>query len=266
MFSVCLPSWNSLEYLKILHNSLKRNTKLKYELVVHDNGSTDGTVEWLKQNKIKHTRTEQNEGSAAINYATQQASYPYLIIANSDHYMLPGWDIELMKQINKFKQNNIDKFFVSFSVIEPIGNNPECVIHYCGHDHETFDEQELLRFYLKECINYDRTDTNQYSGPNCAPTALWNGFGGMDMDYFPGWASDHDFAARAYKAGCRNFLLLGKAKVFHFSSKTFQKLPKEVRDKHGQDIFFKKWNITVDEFRKRLKIKEPYVTLTDGLI
>ena len=266
MFSVCLPSYNCLEYLKILHASLKRNTKLKYELVVHDNGSTDGTLEWLKNNKIKYSRTEENEGSAAINKAVSLASYPYIIVANSDHYMLPTWDIELLKNINELKKNKVERFFLSLSVIEPIGDNPECVIHYCGHDHNTFNEQELLRFYLENGNKLDRPNTNQYSGPNCIPKSLWEEFGGMDMDYFPGWASDHDFTARAYSVGCRHFILLGKYKVFHFSSKTFQKLPKEIRDKHGQDIFFKKWGITVEEFRKRFKIKEQYVTLKDGLL
>jgi GT2 family glycosyltransferase len=266
MFSVILPSWNSLEYLKVLHGSLKKNTKVKYELIVHDNGSTDDTLAWLKENNVKYSRSETNEGSAAINYAAKLAIYPYLIVANSDHYFLPGWDTETLKRINAFKQNKIDKFFISFCVIEPVGNNPECVIHYCGHDTKTFNEQELLRFYLQECSKYDKIDTNQYSGPNCIPKKLWDEFGGMDMDYYPGWASDHDFAARAYRCGCRDFLLMGKAKAFHFSSKTFQKLPKEVRDKHGHDIFLKKWGLTVEEFRDRFKIKEPYEHLKDGLL
>ena len=266
MFSVVLPSWNSLEYLKILYGSLKRNTKVRYELIVHDNASTDDTLAWLKENNIKHTRSEENEGYSAINHAVEKASYPYIVLVNSDHYMLPGWDIEIVKNINKFKQSNISKFLLSLCVIEPDGYNPECVIHDCGCDSKAFNEEELLRYYFIKCGKRDKIDTNQYSQPSCLSRALWDEIGGMDVDYFPGWAIDHDFVARLYRAGCRNFLLIGKAKTYHFSSKTFSKLPKEIKDKHGQDIFLKKWGVAADEMRKRFKIARAYEQLSEGLL
>jgi len=188
MISICCCTYNSLEYLKILYSSVKRNTKLKYEFLVHDNASTDGTKEWLEQNKIKYSIGLKNEGFTALNYAAKMASYDYIFFPNADNYLLPNWDIEIFKQINNFKSENIEKFIIATRAIEPSGNNNEYLIYNCGHNDKTFDEGKLLKFCLTEMKNYDRENTIQYNFPNCIPRKLFEEMGGFDMDYQPGWS------------------------------------------------------------------------------
>jgi glycosyltransferase involved in cell wall biosynthesis len=108
--------------------------------VVHDNASEDGTLKWLEENGIKHSYSAQNEGTSGVNHAVAQAKYDLIIDANSDMYFLPGWDLPILKQVQKFKQQKIDKFSISSCLVEPIGANPEYTILYHGHNPETFDD------------------------------------------------------------------------------------------------------------------------------
>jgi glycosyltransferase involved in cell wall biosynthesis len=266
MISICCVAYNDLDYLKILYGSIKRNTKIKYEFIVHDNNSEDGTEKWLQQNNIKYSKSEKNEGNPALNYAVEQAKYDYVFLPNADHYLLPQWDVQLIKEIKKFEKEKIKKFIVGYAVIEPGGNNPECPICYCGHDASTFNEQKLLHFYLTDLKNNVKLNTIQYSFPNCLRKDFWDEFGGMDFNYFPSFGCDHDFGIAAYKAGCRHFKLLGSSLCYHFSSGTNRKLPPELKKRHGHDVFFNKWGMTVEEFRKRLKIATPYDILEDDLL
>lgn len=258
MLSVCLCSWNDLDYLKILHRGLLRNTRVPYELIVHDNGSVDGTEEWLRANRILYTKSAQNEGVSAVNYAVQKASYDFIVDINADMYPLPGWDIAVLDQVERFKRDGIEKYTISAALIEPTGDNPEYTIRDYGESADLFDEEGLLHDFFANGAGYQKPDTIQYSHPVMMPRAVWESFGGVDTSYFPGYASDHDIAASAYRAGVRHFARLGNCRVYHFVSKTLGKLPPSLKAKNGEDIFLNKWGITVDEFRKRLKVGQPY--------
>lgn len=266
MFSICVPSWNSLEYLKILVAGLKKNTRVPYELIVHDNGSTDGTQEWLAENKISCTRSEKNLGFCGVNNAIASSFYPFTIIMNTDMYPLPGWDLALFDQINKFQDQGIRKFTISCCLIEPSGNNPEYTIFNAGYDAGTFSEPILVGNYVKNRQKWKKENTTQYSHPILFTKDMLSEVNFLDEQYFPGWAVDHDIAASVYKAGCRNFVMLGDSRVYHFSSKTFKKLPDDVRRKDGQDIFFKKWGITVDEFRHKLGVAKPFAVVDEYVL
>ena len=55
MFSILIPSFNNLEYLKICINSLKKNSEYDHQLIVHINEGTDGSLEYVKENKLEYT-------------------------------------------------------------------------------------------------------------------------------------------------------------------------------------------------------------------
>ena len=44
MFSIIIPTFNNLEYLKILIKSLKKNSKFDNEIILHINEGIDGTL------------------------------------------------------------------------------------------------------------------------------------------------------------------------------------------------------------------------------
>ena len=41
MFSIIVPTFNKIEYLKILINSLEKNSKFKNEIILHINEGID---------------------------------------------------------------------------------------------------------------------------------------------------------------------------------------------------------------------------------
>ena len=59
-FSIIVPTWNNLKYLKICLDSIKRNSKYEHDLNVHVNEGSDGTVEYLNNNGIKFNNSVEN--------------------------------------------------------------------------------------------------------------------------------------------------------------------------------------------------------------
>jgi len=267
MISICVPTYNSLEYLKIFYKGLKKNTKIEYELLVHDNGSIDNTEQWLKENSISYTRSESNLGFCGVNNVLRLAKYDYCMIFNSDMYPMPNWDTEVVKQIELFKNNNINRFTISSCLIEPTGNNPEYNIFYAGHDASTFNEPLLLGTYLKEKNRlFKKESTIQYSHPILVPKFMLEEINYLDENYFPGWNVDNDIPCALYQKSCRDFIMLGLSRVYHFSSKTFNKLPNEIKNRSGQDTFLKKWGFTTQQFRDKMQVATPYRQVPDGLL
>lgn len=264
MITIALASWNDLEYLKILIKSIKRNTKIRHEIIVHDNGSIDGTEAWLKSNNIKYTRTPENVGVGGVNYAVNEAKYPFIVDINADMYVLPYWDVALYSQINKFQKQGKDKFTISSCLIEPNGNNPEYSIRYHGDTPESFDEEKLISDYQTNLHHSPKKDTTQYSHPITMPKTLWDSFGGVDLGYKYGIATDHDIAASAYSKGCRDFIMLGNSRVYHFISKTIRKLPADRPT--GEQFFFDKWKISISDFRNKLEIAKDYKTVKEKIL
>ena len=48
-FSIIIPSYNNLKYLKLCVESIKFNSKYNHEIIVHVNLGTDGTIDFLKR-------------------------------------------------------------------------------------------------------------------------------------------------------------------------------------------------------------------------
>jgi len=88
--SVIIPAYNRLWCLPRAVNSC-RNTKCNTEIIVVDDGSTDGTWEWLIQQQDVVAIRQENQGQTyAINKGTSVATGKYLRFLDSDDFLLPG--------------------------------------------------------------------------------------------------------------------------------------------------------------------------------
>ena len=58
MFSIIVPTFNNIEYLKTLLFSIKKNSKFNHEIIIHVNEGADGTLDYVKENNFKHTFKE----------------------------------------------------------------------------------------------------------------------------------------------------------------------------------------------------------------
>ena len=98
MFSVVVPTYNNIEYLKLCLKSLEKNSNFKHEYIIHINEGIDGSLEYIKLSNYKFTYSEKNEGvCVAFNKASRLATNKYIILAHDDMYFCPGWDLSLCK-------------------------------------------------------------------------------------------------------------------------------------------------------------------------
>ncbi len=88
--SVIISSYNRLWCLPRAINSC-RHTACKTEIIVVDDGSTDGTFEWLQEQKDIRSFYQENQGQTyAINFGVNQASGKYIRFLDSDDFLCQG--------------------------------------------------------------------------------------------------------------------------------------------------------------------------------
>ena len=106
--AVIILTWNGEKLLKqFLPSCVKYTTGDEVDLIVADNGSTDGSVLWIENNypDLKILRFPKNYGFAeGYNRAIEATRYPYTILLNSDVEVSEGW----WKPILKFLETHPD--------------------------------------------------------------------------------------------------------------------------------------------------------------
>src|SRR5262245_14921483 len=93
-FSIVIPTYNRLDFFKEAISSVWAQTHTDYEVIVVDDGSTDGTGEWLAaQCKRVRAITQVNSGpGAARNSGTREARGRYVAFLDSDD-VWPSWTL-----------------------------------------------------------------------------------------------------------------------------------------------------------------------------
>jgi GT2 family glycosyltransferase len=97
-FSIVIPTFNRLDYLKQALSSIWTQTIDDYEIIVVDDGSGDGTGEWLiTQRERVRAFTQVNCGpGAARNLGARHACGTYLAFLDSDDMWFP-WTLEVYR-------------------------------------------------------------------------------------------------------------------------------------------------------------------------
>tara|TARA_B100001123_G_scaffold214620_1_gene242282 strand:- start:62 stop:925 length:864 start_codon:yes stop_codon:yes gene_type:complete len=245
MFSIVIPTLNNINYLKLCIKSIKNNSNFNHELIIHINQGTDGTIEFLKNEKIKYSYTKYNAGICeGVNLASKLSTTNYILYAHDDFYFCPGWDDALVNELEDLKNN---LFYFSGTMI----HNGQ-VEFDCGNSLEDFNEKKLLN-------EYKNIKFNDFQGSTWAPhlihKELWNKIGGFSEEYFPGTGSDPDLNMKLWNEGVRIFKGLQNCKVYHFGSIVTRQKEKKFNTitesgSKGSKIFLLKWGISIKFFKK----------------
>lgn len=104
--TVIVLNHNGVRYLEECFRSLEalNYPDDKLELMLVDNASTDGSVEYVKRNfpQVRIIRNPQNLGFAkANNVGAEKAEGKYVAFINNDARAHPDWLIELVKSVSK---------------------------------------------------------------------------------------------------------------------------------------------------------------------
>ena len=245
MFSILIPTFNNLKYLKFCIRSIKKNSKYTNQIIPHVNIGNDGTIDFLKHENIDYSYTEYNSGICeGINKAAKLAKYNYLLYAHDDFYFCPNWDEILQNEVNKIGHKN---FYLSGTMMK----NGQINFN-CGDTPDNFDEQKFLDNY-KDHNHYD------FQGSTWAPSLVhrdtWNKVGGLSEEYFPGTGSDPDFNKKLWDLGIRIFKGINNFKVYHFGSIVLRNKLNKIKKNNrygskGAKLFLLKWGISIKFFKK----------------
>ena len=248
MFSIIIPTFNNIEYLKLCLQSIKKNSKYKHEIIIHINEGSDGTLGFVKDNNYKFSYSEKNSGVCiAFNEAVKLSINKFIVLGHDDMYFCPGWDTCFLNELNSVKQD--DDFFLSGTMVQPFDSY---INLDCGKILSNFNETKLLEELPK--IKFNNFQGTHWQ-PSLIPTKTWNKVGGFSLEFSPGLGSDPDFNMKLWNLGVRLFKGLGDCRVYHFSSLSLRKKAWN----NGAKTFLLKWGISIKFFKKYyLKSDTPF--------
>ncbi|MEO5908932.1 MAG: glycosyltransferase [Ginsengibacter sp.] len=251
LFSILIPTWNNLRYLKLCISSINRNSFYKHEIIIHVNEGADETLAWIEgQSDLSYTYSSKNIGICyALNYCSTLATTDYILYLNDDMYVCPDWDKYLYEEIKNLPDNN---FFLSATAIEPNAQSKCSIEKNFGLNIDEFNEESLL-------AEFNLLPMEDWQGatwpPNIVHKSIWELVGKYSVEFSPGMYSDPDFSMKLWKTGIRLFKGVSKSRVYHFGSVSVKK----IKTNKGYYQFISKWGMTSGTFSKYfLKRGKPF--------
>lgn len=254
MVSVIVLTYNNLELNKNCINSILNQTAYaNYELIIVDNQSTDGTVEYLQelqQQKISNLTiifNKENSGFAGgNNIGLRRARGNYVLLLNNDTEVTRGW----LTAMTKHLENN-PHYGMCNPVTNSIGNESKIVVNYRNR-------RELSQFaycYTMKHVGEEYQDVDRL--PLFATLIrrdVIEKAGYLNEDYKIGMFEDDDYTERVLDAGYE-IVIVEDAFVHHVNNASFKKLDDETYKKifeENKKIFETKWNKkwTMPKYRK----------------
>jgi GT2 family glycosyltransferase len=172
------------------------------EVIVVDDGSLDGSAEWLDemaqtQSWLRVVHNASNLGFVnAVNRAADAARGDLLVLLNNDTILLPGWLTALQQTFRQYR----DAGAVGGKLVFPDGRLQEA-------GGIVFDDGTAAKFGYGDVdigaplYNFVR-QVDYCSGALLAtPRALFNEIGGLDTRYAPAYYEDTDYCFQVREQG-----------------------------------------------------------------
>lgn len=220
--SVIIPNWNGKNLLKICLNSLKKQTFKNFEIIVVDNGSIDGSIEYLKKWKMENGKwkiilLDKNYGFAkAVNEGIKNALGEYIILINND--------TEVEKNCLKFLVEAADKQDVGFVAAKMLNFYKRDVIDSAGDYIDVVGHANNIGLGEKDSEKFQRSGYVFLvtGGGGLFKREVFDRVGLFDEDYFA-YFEDVDLCLRAQLVGFKGWFEK-RAKIYHIHKATSSKI------------------------------------------
>jgi GT2 family glycosyltransferase len=238
--SIVILTWNGLDYTKACLESITANTDFSsYQVIVADNGSTDGTVEYLRErDDIGRILNSRNLGFAKANNDAIRNCDPQsdIILLNNDTEIVQA---DWISRLQEAAYSADDIGIVGCRLVRPDGT-----LQHAG----TF--MPLDTFWGQQVGGGER-DINQHSADKDVEGVVFacvylkrealDSIGLLDEEYFS-YFEDTDYCFRAKEAGYR-VLCCGSVKVVHHENVSTRINGIRHRDvfERAQTVFRRKW-------------------------
>lgn len=189
--SVVIPNWNGV-YLMEKHLKKTIEATPNAEIIVCDDVSSDGSVEYLKKNfpDVVVVANKKRQGFAGnVNSGVAKATGDIVILLNTDVEPEKGY---LPPLLAHFTDENV----FAVGCLEKSWENEKTILRGRGV------AKWRKGYYIHARGEVDKSDTAWVSGGSGAfRRSMWNTLGGMDTLFNPFYWEDIDLSYRARKAG-----------------------------------------------------------------
>jgi len=224
---------------------LDGDASVSREILVVDNGSTDGTMDFFPREfpQIRFVRSERNLGFAqAVNLAARQATGEFLLLLNSDARLAPD---SLVVAVHWLRQHP-DCAVAGAQLINADGSRQNSMANFPTLATELLNKSLLRRLWPDKYPGKEHI----YSKPVEVETVIgafmlvrksaWDALGGLDERFFF-FLEETDFCRRARQQNLR-VMHLPQVRVSHGQGQTAKQVSVEARIEYWRSryAYFKK--------------------------
>lgn len=225
LVSIVVLNWNTRDLTIGCLDAVRRTTRGDWELIVVDNGSTDGSIEAFRRSACARTRVfglPENLGFAGgMNRGMREARGGSVCLLNSDTVPTQGWLESLRRLMEK----------------EGAGLVGPCTNHAKG-------KQRRKPWFGRIPPLFRRTREVEYLSFFCVllGRAVVERIGPLDERFGIGTFEDDDYCRRAREAGYR-LLIDGGSWVWHEAHATFKanRLDDRAQQQKNRALYEEKW-------------------------
>ena len=212
--SVVIPNWNGKRYLGPCLESLEKQTFAALEVIVVDNGSSDGSTDYITRAfpKVKLIALRQNRGfTGACNIGMEAAVGEYVALLNNDTEVDAGWAAAIVCAFASHPEAGM----IASKML--LYEKRDC-FHACGDTFGIDGRAGNRGVWEKDRGQYDRCEFvfGACGGAAAYRKSMLDEIGRLDDDFFF-LLEDVDLAWRAQLAGYKA-LYLPSAVVYHHLS------------------------------------------------
>ncbi|KKO54276.1 glycosyltransferase family 2 protein [Paenibacillus sp. DMB20] len=232
--SIIIPTYNGRELLKDCIYSIKKYTDKPYEIIVVDNGSTDGTADVCRQEGITFISLAGNAGfPAACNKGLRIATGDSLLLLNNDVIVSRNWLTNMLGCLYSSPEIGIVGPLTNYASGKQQIDMPYTNVDDMAHQLNESDAQKWLQVdrLVGFCFLFKRQ--------------LLERIGFLDERFSPGHFEDDDYCHRARNAGY-TFRIAGDVFIYHRGSASFGKQgTSEIKNliERNRQKFIDKWGI-----------------------
>jgi GT2 family glycosyltransferase len=258
VLTFCISTFNNLHYLKLAVESVRKNSHFKdAPFIIHAENCTDGTNEWLEDNKERYNLTIIIEPDnqvvrgigGGMNICAENVDTEFILFLHSDFYVTKDWDLELLKIHRKYSN---EKLWVNPHRVEPnMFNSPDrpgtilVPKDFFGEYYHNFNS-DLFEQWASEFVELNDFEIPKGEGVSgLVKKELWDAMGGNDPRFSPASWEDMDLFLRMLQYGVR-FVLPSKSLVWHFGARGSHRLEENdgrssQRQRESEEKNVRKW-------------------------
>jgi len=222
---IAIATVNNLKFTKMCVESIERTTKSPHQFLFVDDGSTDGTVDWLKSKGYPALIHPVNLGLPwAVNdmYDVVWKSDPeaFLLIVANDVIVFDGAVDDLIRGMAEtdydvlgHNEINSNEFLAKFPQYGNLFDGPTVRLKS-----ETFDAYRVMETMVDKTFKI----TSRLPITNCLiqRRSFMDKLGYYDVNYYPQYFCDNDFGYRNKLTGTVKVGTVESAWVYHFWSRS----------------------------------------------